>query len=57
MFNFIRLFQSHELMLAKLGYCGVSNVCVQWFRSYLSGRMQSVKTVKWGEVRISGLSF
>ncbi len=32
----------HEVLLHKLEYCGIRGVALEWFRSYLKGRKQSV---------------
>ena len=34
---------SHEVLIEKLSTLNFSPSCLEWFRSYLSGRMQSVK--------------
>ena len=34
---------SHEILLLKLKDVGASNTCLQWFRSYLSDRLQVVR--------------
>ena len=33
----------HEIMLQKLQYYGITGVCLQWFKSYLTGRRQYVQ--------------
>ena len=33
---------SHQLLLTKLHACGVSEKCVEWFKSYLLDRCQFV---------------
>ena len=34
---------NHDLLLKKLAYYGITNLALQWFRSYLSDRCQYVK--------------
>ena len=33
----------HEIMLHKLQYYGITGMGLQWFKSYLTGSLQSVK--------------